>query len=169
MLSRDINDAYQGKTSKTISRDINALEGMGLVEKRRGRGRDPESRSWPPSCRPGASSESFSSGFVTECDGDEGRGAEGERYAPSECLSLSDADYYAVRERLLHVDSHCCEYALLVDRVAQEEGHQDEDRGPVPFDLRPGSLLVVPGFVRLLRGQFSSRRLSVSAVLRGGP
>ena len=33
-----INDAYRGKTSKTISRDINALESMGLVEKRRGRG-----------------------------------------------------------------------------------------------------------------------------------
>ena len=38
MLSKDINDAYRGKTSKTISRDINALESMGLVEKRRGRG-----------------------------------------------------------------------------------------------------------------------------------
>ena len=41
MLSKDINDAYRGKTSKTISRDINALESMGLVEKRRGRGMRP--------------------------------------------------------------------------------------------------------------------------------
>ena len=48
---------------------------------------------------------------------------------------------------LLHVDSHCCEY-VLVGRVAQDEGHQDEDRGPAPFGPRPGSLLVVPGFVR---------------------
>ena len=31
------------------------------------------------------------------------------------------------------------------------------------------TILVAPGFVWLLRGQFSSRRLSVSAVLRGGP
>ena len=37
-----------------------------------------------------------------------------------------------------------------------------------PFGPRP-AILVALGLVRVLRGQFSSRRLSVSAVLRGGP
>lgn len=38
MLSRPINRAYAGKTSKTITRDLDALERMGLVERRRGTG-----------------------------------------------------------------------------------------------------------------------------------
>lgn len=38
MLSKDINRAYQGKTSKTITRDLNELEQMDLVERRRGKG-----------------------------------------------------------------------------------------------------------------------------------
>ena len=37
---------------------------------------------------------------------------------------------------LLHVDSHCCEYVLLVGRVAQDEGHQDEDRDPDDVTVR---------------------------------
>ena len=86
----------------------------------------------------------------------------------SEYRPLLDADYHAARAHLLHVNLHSREYTGLVGRVAQDEGHQDEDRGPAPFGPRP-VLLVALGFVRLLRGQFSSRRLSVSAVLRGGP
>lgn len=38
MLTKPINAAYQGKTSKTLSRDLNELERMGLVERRRGSG-----------------------------------------------------------------------------------------------------------------------------------
>ncbi len=38
MLSKDINRAYQGKTAKTITRDLNELEQMDLVERRRGKG-----------------------------------------------------------------------------------------------------------------------------------
>lgn len=38
MLSREINDLYRNKTDKTMSRDLNALEEMGLIERRRGRG-----------------------------------------------------------------------------------------------------------------------------------
>lgn len=38
MLSKEINDLYRSRTDKTMSRDLNALEETGLVERRRGKG-----------------------------------------------------------------------------------------------------------------------------------
>ncbi|WP_128683219.1 hypothetical protein [Actinomyces qiguomingii] len=38
ILNRGLAEAYRSKTSKTVTRDINGLVKMGLVEKQRGRG-----------------------------------------------------------------------------------------------------------------------------------
>ena len=50
----------------------------------------------------------------------------------SEYRTLLNTDYYAVRARLLHVDSHCCEHARLVGRVAHKKDYDYYDDKSAP-------------------------------------